>query len=203
MSVAGYANQEPIATNSTSEGRAKNRRVEIVLSRIYHHRHGVITPAHGGANTMVKKLVPVIVAARSRSAASTSSSSPSRRPRPEPKPKVHGSVYMLEKEFLVNLHDGRFAKLQVGLILAHDDTSTVAAGGGHGAAPTPPEGYGAMAQEGVVRDVITDVLTDAHGQGAHRGARVVEHLKEEILKDLKKHTDVKVEHVLFSDVTVQ
>jgi len=29
-----YANQEPIDTNSTPEGRAKNRRVEIVLSRI-------------------------------------------------------------------------------------------------------------------------------------------------------------------------
>ena len=53
-----------------------------------------------------------------------------------------------------------------------------------------------------MRDVITDVLTDAHdkelieGKGRH-------HFKEEILKDLKKHTDVKVEHVLFSDVTVQ
>ncbi|RKQ92382.1 chemotaxis protein MotB [Solirubrobacter pauli] len=29
-----YANQEPIDTNSTPDGRAKNRRVEIVLSRI-------------------------------------------------------------------------------------------------------------------------------------------------------------------------
>jgi chemotaxis protein MotB len=29
-----YASQEPIDSNSTAEGRAKNRRVEIVLSRI-------------------------------------------------------------------------------------------------------------------------------------------------------------------------
>ena len=123
----------------------------------------------------------------------------------EAKPKAQAStasVYMLEKEFLVNLADGRFAKLQIGLVLAHDDVSTVAAGGGHGAAPTPPEGYGAMTQEGVVRDVITDVLTDAKDKELIE-SKGREHLKEEILKDIKKHTDVKVEHVLFSDLTVQ
>jgi flagellar protein FliL len=150
---------------------------------------------------MVKKLVPVIallavlggvykfVLAKPASAEEA------------PKPKVHGTVYMLEKEFLVNLADGRFAKMQIGLILAPEDTSTVAAGG-HGAAATPPEGYGAMTQEGVVRDVITDTLTDAKDKDLiEKEGR--EHLKEEILKDLKKHTDVKVEHVLFSDLTVQ
>jgi flagellar basal body-associated protein FliL len=151
--------------------------------------------------TMVKKLVPVIVAVVALAGAYkfVIAKPPAKA---EPKPKVHGSVYMLEKEFLVNLHDGRFAKLQVGLVLAHDDHSTAPAGGGHGAAPTPPEGYGAMAQEGVVRDVITDVLTDAHDKELIE-AKGRHHLKEEILKDLKKHTDVKVEHVLFSDVTVQ
>ena len=45
------------------------------------------------------------------------------------KPKVEGTVYVLQKEFLVNLADGRFAKLTAALVLAHDDTSTAAAGG--------------------------------------------------------------------------
>jgi flagellar protein FliL len=118
----------------------------------------------------------------------------------EAKPKVDGTVYILQKEFLVNLHDGRFAKLTAALVLAHDDTSTAPAGG-HEAA-SPPEGYGAMSQEAVVRAIITDDLTDAPAaQVIDRKGR--EKLQEEILKDLKKKTDVKVEEVLFPDVTVQ
>ena len=148
---------------------------------------------------MVKKLIPVIVAlvalggvykfvlAKPKEAAA--------------KPKVDGTVYILGKEFLVNLADGRFAKLTVALVLAHDDTSAVAAGG-HEAAAKPPEGFGAMSQEAVVRDVITDDLTDIKDTDLiDREGRVK--IKEEILKDLKKHTDVKVEDVLFTDVTVQ
>jgi flagellar FliL protein len=117
----------------------------------------------------------------------------------EAKPKVDGNVYLLQKEFLVNLHDGRFAKLTAALVLAHDDTS--AAAGGHEAA-TPPEGYGAMSQEAVVRAIITDDLTDAKASEVI-GREGREKLQDEILKDLKKKTDVKVEEVLFPDVTVQ
>jgi flagellar FliL protein len=120
---------------------------------------------------------------------------------PAPKPKVDGKVYILPKEFLVNLSDGKYAKLQVGFVMAPHDTSTVAAGG-HGAAPTPPEGYGAMGQEGIVRDLITGVLTDATDkQLIEEEGR--EELKKKILKVLKKKTDVKVEEILFSDLTVQ
>jgi chemotaxis protein MotB len=34
LSFSGYADEEPIATNSTAAGRSRNRRVEIVLTRI-------------------------------------------------------------------------------------------------------------------------------------------------------------------------
>ena len=150
---------------------------------------------------MVKKIVPVIALLAVLGGVYKFVLAKPAEASKESEPKVHGSVYMLEKEFLVNLADGRFAKLQVGLILAHDDTSTAAAGG-HGAAPAPHEGYGPMVQEGVVRDVITDTLTDATDKELiEKKGR--EHLKEEILKDIKKHTDVKVEHVIFSDLTVQ
>ena len=43
MSLGGYAAEHPVASNASASGRAKNRRVEIVLTRL----HGA-TPSHGG-----------------------------------------------------------------------------------------------------------------------------------------------------------
>ena len=43
-----------------------------------------------------------------------------------PEPKVAGTVYVLPKEFLVNLADGRFAKLQVALVVEHAPVAAVA-----------------------------------------------------------------------------
>jgi flagellar basal body-associated protein FliL len=118
----------------------------------------------------------------------------------EPKPKIEGTVYILGKEFLVNLADNRFAKLTVALLLDEKDTSVPAAGGEGGS--TAPEGFGAMTEEAAVRDIITNDLTDAKDNDliTSKGRKA---MKEEILKDLKAHTDVKVDDVLFTDVTVQ
>ena len=64
---------------------------------------------------------------------------------------------MLQKEFLVNLADSRYAKVSAALLLNPKDHSAAAAGG-HGA-PGPAEGYGAMTQEAIVRAIVTDELT--------------------------------------------
>jgi flagellar basal body-associated protein FliL len=145
---------------------------------------------------MNKKIIIIVVVAlvAAGGAYKTVLAKPSK---PAPKPKVEGVVYLLQKEFLVNLADGRFAKLSVGLVVPH---APVAAGG-HGA-PVPPEGYGAEPQEAIVRDIITDVLTDSSQTDlVDREGR--ERLKEKILKAIKKKTDVHVEEVIFPDVTVQ
>ena len=113
--------------------------------------------------------------------------------------KVHGQVYVLPKEFVLNLAEGRFVKLGVGLVLSHDEK--LEAGGGHGA-PSPPEGYGPLAQEALVRDVVTDTLTDRPADALIR-RRGRHEIKEKILKALHKQTDVHVEDVLFTDVAVQ
>lgn len=122
------------------------------------------------------------------------------KPAAAEKPKVHGSVYVLGKEFLVNLSEGRFAKLTVALVLNDEDKSTEASG--HGAGAAVPEGFGPMGQEAIVRAEITDVLTDARDRDLIKadGRR---RLQQVILKRISEHTDVKAESVLFTDVTVQ
>jgi flagellar FliL protein len=123
------------------------------------------------------------------------------KPAPAQEHKIEGTVYVLPKEFLVNLADGRFAKLGIGLVLDPHDTSAAPAAG-HGAAAKPPEGFGTMPQEAVIRDIVTDVITDRADRDLidRKGRRK---LKERILKAIKKHTDVKVEDILFTDVAVQ
>jgi flagellar protein FliL len=116
------------------------------------------------------------------------------------KPKVEGEVYVLPKDFLVNLSDGKFAKLGVGLVFDEGFAAAPAAGGEEHA--EPPTGYGVLAQEAVVRDIVTDVVTDesAHDLTSKKGR---EEIKKDILKRLKAQTDVKAHEVLLTDVAVQ
>jgi flagellar FliL protein len=103
---------------------------------------------------------------------------------------------VLPKEFLLNLADQHFVKLNVALVLVEGQIPAKPEG-----AP-PPDGFGALSQEAVVRDVITDTVTDASSkQLVSRKGRNT--LKAKVLKRLRAETDVKVNDVLFTDVAVQ
>jgi flagellar protein FliL len=120
----------------------------------------------------------------------------------EAKPKVEGTVYVMQKDFLVNLADGRYGKVSVALVFDHGYTGVAEAAGGEHAAADPPEGYGTLEQEALVRDIITDALTDGTAEEL-TNAKQRDELKAKIAKRIQKHTDVKVHEVLFTDVAVQ
>ena len=113
------------------------------------------------------------------------------------KSKVEGAVYVLPKEFLINLSDQHFAKVSVALVLPEDQ---VPAEGAEGA--VPPEGYGALEQEAAVRAVITDTVTDSRTADLTNRKRR-SRLRHRLLKEIKSHTDVSPNDVLFTDVAVQ
>ena len=120
----------------------------------------------------------------------------------EPKHKVDGIVYVLPKEFLVNLSDDHFAKLSVGLVLNHSHEAELAGETSGHAAAKPPEGFGPLTQEAVVRDIITSTITNAKNDDlvSQHGR---ERLKRQVLRRIRAETDVKAEEVLFTDVAVQ
>lgn len=124
-------------------------------------------------------------------------------PEKKPEPKIHGVVYVLPKEFLVNLDDERYAKLTVALVLKPGEPIAPKSGGSsHDGGAPPPEGWGTLPQEAVIRGLVTDTLTGASA------SKLVEpegrdQLKEKLLVKFKKYSDVKVADVLFTDVAVQ
>jgi flagellar basal body-associated protein FliL len=122
------------------------------------------------------------------------------KPKPKVvKPKIAGTIYVMPQTFLLNLSDGRYAKLTVALQLAPGQSdgasATAAAASGENAVGTLPE-------EPLVREIVTDAVTNQNGETlvSESGRRAV---KRQILKAIDKQTDVKIESVLMPDLTVQ
>jgi len=121
------------------------------------------------------------------------------RPKPVNKDKIKGTIYVMPAPFLLNLTDGRYARITVGLELAPGQSdgasATAAAASGENAVGTLPE-------EPIVREIVTNVVTNQNGETlvTNQGRDAVKH---QILEDIDKQTDVKVEAVLFPDLTVQ
>lgn len=113
------------------------------------------------------------------------------KPKPVPvKMKIEGMVVPLQKEFLVNLAGGRYAKLSIALVMEH------AGAAAHGA------GTEGLPQEAAIRAIVTDELTGLPADElVHRESR--HHVVERIAKGIKKHTDEHVGEVLLTDITIQ
>src|SRR4029079_15747150 len=112
-------------------------------------------------------------------------------PKSESKVKVEGTVYVMPKEFLLNLEGGRYAKLTVALVLAPGQST----GGGEGGA-APPEGFGTLEQEPLVRQIVTDNLTGVPAADL-TSRKDRHHMQVEIRKEVDKTTDVKTKAVVF------
>ena len=122
------------------------------------------------------------------------------KPKPKtPKQKITGTIYSMPAPFLLNLTDGRFAKLTIALELApgQSDGATAASSSssGENAAGTLPE-------EPLVREIVTNAVTNQNGEAlvSQQGRSAIKH---QILAAINKQTDVKVEAVLIPDLTVQ
>jgi flagellar basal body-associated protein FliL len=123
-----------------------------------------------------------------------------------PKPKVAGEVYIMPKDFLINLADGKFAKLNAALVLKEgylvEAVEKALKASGEKEAGTAPDGYGKLPQEAVVRAIITDTLTDINANRLIREKSRAK-LQEAVLKRLHHETDVEAEDVMFTDIAVQ
>jgi flagellar FliL protein len=118
--------------------------------------------------------------------------------KPPPVPRIAGTIYVLPKQFTLNMADGRYATLTVALVLDPKEVLPASADGGS----TPPDGYGSLPEEAAIRDIVTNIVTNQPGSMLtnERGRTKI---KDQILAQIRASTDVKVDEVLFPDVAVQ
>ena len=104
----------------------------------------------------------------------------------------------MPQTFLLNLSDGRYAKLTVALELAPGQSDGAAADAGASGA----ESAGTLPEEPLVREIVTNTVTNQNGETlvSDQGRHAIKH---QILHAIQQQTDVKVEAVLFPDLTVQ
>jgi flagellar basal body-associated protein FliL len=115
------------------------------------------------------------------------------------KMKIDGEVYIMPKQFTLNLQDGRYATLTTALVLAPTQPDGATAEGG---ATSSDATVGTLPEEAVIRAIITnDVTNQTSKELIDDSARTA--LEHKILADIKSQTDDKITDVLFTDVAVQ
>ena len=114
------------------------------------------------------------------------------------KDKIKGTLYLMPKEFLVNLADGRYGKVDVALLLAPGQSNGAAADAASGNSGE----VGSLPEEAMIRDLIVNILTNQNSTSLIDSPQR-DRLKHKILTAIQNSTDVKVSDVLFTDVAVQ
>jgi len=115
------------------------------------------------------------------------------------KMKVNGEIYILPKQFTLNLQDGRYATLTVALVLAPGQTDgSTAASASTGTDST----VGTLPEEALIRSIITNGVTNQTSSSLIDDSGR-QQLEGKILQTIESTTDVKVTAVLFTDVAVQ
>jgi flagellar FliL protein len=118
--------------------------------------------------------------------------------KPVVKMKIKGAVYVMPQSFLLNLSDGRYAKLTVALQLAPGQSNGASADTG----TSSGEGPGTLPEEPIVREIVTNAVTDQSSESLV-GSSTRRATRQRILLAIRKDTDLKVESVLIPDLTVQ
>ncbi len=116
---------------------------------------------------------------------------------PPPKQKITGTIYILGKDFTLNMANGDYATLTVALDLAPTQQMATT-----DPSNPPPTGFGDLPEEAVVRSIITNVLTGEPSQALISPAGRAR-VEQQILTDSKKQTDGAVTAVYFTDLAVQ
>src|ERR1700759_476967 len=120
--------------------------------------------------------------------------------KPVPKEKVKGTIYLMPKEILLNLRDGRYAKVAIALDLAPGQSDGASAEGA--SSSSGENAVGTLPEEPMVREIVSDVISGQDGSAVESDSGRRSSQKE-IASDIRKQTDVKVEAVLIPDFTVQ
>ena len=143
---------------------------------------------------MKKKLIPILAVALLLGGYEGYSMATAK---PRPKQKVTGTIYVLGKDFTLNMAGGDYATLTVALVLA--PTQQMATTDPNNPEPT---GFGDLPEEALVRAIITTVLTGQPSSALISSAGR-DRLQKEILHEIKTQTDVDVTGVYFTDLAVQ
>jgi len=143
----------------------------------------------------MKKLIPIlIVVILAGGYAGYTFAMPHKKP---PVPKVNGTIYIMPKQFTLNMAGGQYATVTVALLLA--PTQSV---GSTDPNNPPPTGFGSLPEEAVVRAIITNAITD-QPTAALLSATGRAKLESNILHTIKTQTDDVITKIYLTDIAVQ